>query len=174
MERLGSGIQPALRAICLHAVHVFSLCSRVAEFATSERYTHTPSVLQGITDNNKWTLALSIFYVGYCAYTQCSLRISVANRESSPCRIGILEMPANGMLILFTSPRDDERSQNADILAHVVLQRYIGANRLFVFLALHLSEKTTEPVPASSCRYHGGASRHSRSSTPKATQVSSS
>lgn len=22
--------------------------------------------IQGITDNNKWTLALSIFYVGYC------------------------------------------------------------------------------------------------------------
>ncbi|KAF5384132.1 hypothetical protein D9615_003357 [Tricholomella constricta] len=32
----------------------------------------------GITNNDKWTLALSIFYVGYC----------------------LLEMPANGWVVL--------------------------------------------------------------------------
>lgn len=63
-------------------------------------------VLQGIHDNNQWTLALSIFYVGYC----------------------LLEMPANGTYacrmihILLSFMR-----------LCIVLQRHIGANRLFVF-----------------------------------------
>jgi len=33
----------------------------------------------GIVNNNKWTLALSIFYVGYCQYSITSLSISVPN-----------------------------------------------------------------------------------------------
>ncbi|KAK7460871.1 hypothetical protein VKT23_008801 [Stygiomarasmius scandens] len=48
---------------------VSACCSRINETDGWNHY-----IPQGITDNNKWTLALSIFYVGYC----------------------LLEMPANG------------------------------------------------------------------------------
>ncbi|PPQ69672.1 hypothetical protein CVT24_001205, partial [Panaeolus cyanescens] len=61
----------------------------------------------GITNNNKWTLALSIFYVGYC----------------------LLEMPANG-IFSFGRKMLSDKSHSL-----IVLQRRIGANRFF-FLSL--------------------------------------
>ncbi|ETW77356.1 hypothetical protein HETIRDRAFT_327571, partial [Heterobasidion irregulare TC 32-1] len=63
----------------------------------------------GITNNNKWTLALSIFYVGYCK-SRNLLKASTVS-DSSISSPGLLEMPAN------------------------VLQRQIGANRFF-FISL--------------------------------------
>ncbi|KAJ3779007.1 MFS general substrate transporter [Lentinula raphanica] len=62
----------------------------------------------GITDNQKWTLALSIFYVGYC----------------------LLEMPANGHLFSLAL-----KSAFLTRVTTAVLQRRIGANRFF-FLSL--------------------------------------
>ncbi|KAF5348886.1 hypothetical protein D9756_009799 [Leucocoprinus leucothites] len=61
----------------------------------------------GITTNQKWTIALSIFYVGYC----------------------LLEMPANSKAL----NSDALLHGKADFT--LVLQRHIGANRFF-FLSL--------------------------------------
>ena len=47
----------------------------------------------GVTDNNKWTIALSIFYVGYC---ELLLTRTLASRHSDGLSTGLLEMPANG------------------------------------------------------------------------------
>lgn len=83
---------------------------------------------KGVTTNNQWTLALSIFYVGYCeAHSNFVIFIS-----HNLLRAGLLEMPANG------------ECTNIEIVHlsyarhwFLVLQRHIGANRLYLLHFLH-------------------------------------
>jgi len=55
------------------------------------------SVWKGIINNNHWTLALSIFYVGYCTSSLCfSWAEGEILKEWCSFISGLLEMPANG------------------------------------------------------------------------------